>query len=139
MVVNKFGEMNGWNSIKVNLFGRDVEGITGVKYNDNVVKENVYGAGNMPVGRSRGNYSAEASITIYKEEADALRWASPVRLQEIAPFDIVVQYVSPSGAIQTDVLRNCEFTNDGVEATQADGSLTTEYVLILSHIDYNVA
>lgn len=137
-VINKFGEMLGWNAIRVNLFGRDVEGITGISYTDTETKENVYGAGKYPVGRSRGNYEAEASMTLYKEEADALRLASPVRLQEIAPFDVVVQYVALNGAIQTDVLRNCEFTNDGVEVEQADGSITTEYTLILSHIDWNV-
>lgn len=139
MIINKFGEMQGWNAITVNLFGRDVEGITSLSYTDSETKENVYGAGKYPIGRSRGNYEPEASITLYKEEADALREASPVRLQEIAPFDIIVQYVDNNGLIKKDILRNCEFTNDGVEVEQSDGSITTEYTLILSHIDWNVA
>jgi|SRR5690606_4293183 len=137
-VINKFGTMQGWNNITVNLFGRDIEGISGVSYTDTESKENVYGAGKYPVGRSRGNYEAEASLTLYKEEADALREASPVRLQEIAPFDVVVQYADNEGNIKKDILRNCEFTNDGVEVEQSDGSISTEYTLILSHIQWNV-
>ena len=28
VVINKFGQMQGWTSISVNMMGRDVEGIT---------------------------------------------------------------------------------------------------------------
>lgn len=137
-IINKFGTMSGWNNITVNLFGRDVEGITALKYNDTMTKENVYGAGAYPVGRSRGNYEPDASITIYKEETDALRKAAGDRLIELAPFDIIVQYMDKTGNIVKDILRNCEFTNDGVDVKQADGSIATEYILILSHIQWNV-
>jgi len=137
-VINKFGTMTGWNNITVNLFGRDVEGITALSYSDSESKENVYGAGKYPVGRSNGNYEAEGSLSLYKEEADALRDASPVRLTDVAPFDIVVQYADRDGNIRKDILRNCEFMADGVEVEQGDGSITTEYELILSHIEWNV-
>lgn len=137
-VINKFGTMTGWNNITINLFSRDVEGITALSYNDSMTKENVYGAGAYPIGRSRGNYEPEASITLYKEEADAIRKAAGGRLVEIAPFDIIVQYMDKTGNIVKDILRNCEFTNDGVEVEQSDGSITTEYTLILSHIEWNV-
>lgn len=137
-VINKFGTMQGWNAITVNLFGRDVEGITALKYLDSVTKENVYGSGSKPVGRSRGNYEAEASITLYKEEVDAIKAASNVPLLDIAPFDIVVEYTLPDGTILKDIIRNAEFTNDGVEVEQNDGTITTEYELIISHIEYNV-
>ncbi|HCY81539.1 MAG TPA: hypothetical protein DHV22_08045 [Xanthomarina gelatinilytica] len=139
IVINKFGTMQGWNAITVNLFGRDVEGITALKYLDSQEKENVYGSGSKPVGRSRGNYEAEASITLYKEEVDAIKSASDVPLLEIAPFDIIVQYTLPDGAIKKDIIRNAEFTNDGVEVEQGDGSITTEHELIISHIEYDAA
>lgn len=139
-IINKFGTMKGWNSVTVNLMGRDVEGITELSYNDSQEKENVYGAGPYPVGRSRGNYEAEASITLFKEEVDALKLAMPPgrRLLDVAPFDIVVEYEADDGMIYKDVIRNCEFTNDGIEVSQADGTIATEYELIVSHIDWNV-
>ncbi len=140
-VVNPFGTMKGWNSITVNLLGRNVKGITGVSYSDTVAKENVYGAGGYPIGRSEGNYEAEAALTLFKEETDALKLSLPrgKRLQDIAPFDIVVVYKNTGGVIMTDIIRNCEFTNDGIDVSQSDGSIATEYTLIISHIDWNVA
>lgn len=132
--------MQGWNSITANMLGRDVEGFLAIKYTDNWEKQNVKGGGGFPIGRSRSNYEAEASITLYKEEVDALRLSLPKgkRLQDIAPFDIVVQYATADGAILKDVIRNCEFTNDGFEPAQGDGTLSTEYKLIVSHIEFNV-
>lgn len=132
--------MQGWNSITVNLLGRNLEGITEINYTDSTTKENVYGAGGMPIGRSEGNYEAEASMTLLKEEADGLRLSLPPgkRLQDIAPFDIVVVYENKTGLILTDIIRNCEFTNDGVEVAQSDGTIATQYTLIISHIDFNV-
>lgn len=140
IVTNKFGTMQGWNSVIINILGRDVVGVTAIKYLDSEAKENVYGAGKYPIGRSRGNYEPEASITLYKEEIDGIKAALPVgvRLQDIAPFDIVVQYTTEDGIILKDVIRNVEFTNDGVELEQNGGSITTELELIISHILYNV-
>lgn len=140
-IINKFGEMTGWNSITVNFLNRDCEGITSIKYTDTVAKENVYGAGRMPIGRSSGNYEAEASMTLYKEEVDAIKAALPSgkRLQDIEPFDITVVYENSQGRVVTDRIRNCEFTNDGVEVEQADGTIATEYTLIISHIEWQVA
>lgn len=139
-IINKFGTMQGWNSVKVNLLGRDVIGITAIKYDDTLTKENVYGAGKFPIGRSQGNYAATASITLLKEEADALRRSVPPgkRLQDIGAFDIPVVY-EYDGPLGGDVIRNCEFTNNGVDVKQADGTIATEFTLITSHIDWNAA
>lgn len=139
-IINKFGTMTGWNSVTVNLLGRDVEGINSVSYNDAETKENAYGGGKYPIGRSRGNYEPEASIGLYKEEVDALRLSLPVgkRLQDIAPFDIVVEYAREDGAITRDIIHNVEFTSDGVEVAQGDGTISREYDLIVSHITYGV-
>ncbi|QQV91581.1 hypothetical protein Peternella1_45 [Winogradskyella phage Peternella_1] len=139
-IINKFGTMQGWNDITVNLLSRDVEGITALKYDDTVTKENVPGAGMYPVGRSKGNYEATASITLYKEEADAIKSALATggRLQDILPFDINVQYEKADGSIVKDRIRNCEFTNDGVDVSNGDGTISIEYTLIVSHIEWNV-
>ena len=71
-IINRFGQMTGWNNIVVNMLSRDVEGITELAYDDNVKKEHAYGAGKFPVGRGEGNYEAKASITLYKEEVDKI-------------------------------------------------------------------
>ena len=140
-IINKFGKMQGWNSITVNLLGRDVEGITQFSYNDSVEMENAYGGGMFPVGRGEGNYVAEnPKLTLYKEEWDAIQKAIPpgTRIQEIEPFDVIVIYKQKSGLITKDIIRNCQFTGRGVEAAQNDKTLIYEAELICSHIDWNV-
>ena len=74
-LINKFGKIAGWNSVKVVMLGRQVEGITALSYKDSKEKDNIYGAGEFPVGRGEGNYKAEASITLLKEEVNALQLA----------------------------------------------------------------
>lgn len=139
-IINKFGTLQGWNSITVNLLGRDVEGITAVKYNDSQTKENAYGAGPNPIGRGKGNYEPEASITLYKEEIDGIQKVLPPgsRLQDVPPFDIQVVYEKEDGQIQKDRIMNCEFTDNGRDVKQNDGTIATELKLITSHILWNV-
>lgn len=141
-IINKFGTLTGWNSITVNLLGRDLEGINSIKYGDEVKKQNAYGSGKYPIGREEGNYEPDApELGLYKEEVNGLLRSLPPgrRIQDIGPFDVNVAYELPSGEIMKDRIRNCEFTNMGVDVKQADGSIVTVFKLICSHIDYNVA
>jgi len=140
-IINKFGTMQGWNSVTANFLGRDAEGITEISYDDEVTKENVKGAGMMPIGRAVTGYEANASITLMKEEVDALMRSLPKgkRLQDISPFDINVVYINQDFVVQIDRIRNCEFTNVGVAVKQGDGTIATEYKLIVSHIEWNIA
>lgn len=139
-IINKFGTVAGWNNITANMLGRDIEGITELAYSDETKKENIYGAGNKPVGRSSGNYEPKASITLYKEEVDAILAALPngKGMQDIAPFNIEVAYET-DGSIRKDRIRNVEFLGNGVDVKSNDGSITTKYDLIVSHIEWNVA
>lgn len=140
VVINKFGTMQGWTSVTVNMMGRDVEAITKIMYDDTITKENVKGAGGYPIGRSRGDYEATSSIGLYKEEVDAIQDALPAgkRIQDIAPFDIIVQY-DIDGVIKKDIIHNCEFTNRAIEVSQGDGTISTDYELLISHITWNAA
>lgn len=138
-IVNKFGKVAGWNSITLNLLGRDVEGITEISYDDTTEKENIYGAGGYPVGRGEGNYAANASITLQEEERRAILASLPAntRMQDIPPFDIPVAY-EYGGKLYKDIIRNCEFTNNGVEVSQNDKTMNFSFELIVSHISWNV-
>jgi len=140
-IINKFGTMQGWNNITVNLLGRNVEGISAIAYDDTMTKENVKGAGGYPIGRSRGGYEATASITLYKEEVAAIQAMLPPgkRLQDIAPFDIVVVYENENGVIDTDIIRACEFTNNKRDVKTGDGTIAVELTLIISQVDWSIA
>ena len=88
----------------------------------------------------RGITKAEASITLLKEEVNALQLAlgSGKRLTDIEPFDIPVMY-EYKGLVMKDVIRNVEFTDNGVDVKQGDKSIATQFTLLPSHIDWNVA
>jgi hypothetical protein len=139
-IVNKFGTMQGWNAVTVNFLGRDLEGVKELSYNDSQKKENVYGAGIMPIGRGRGNYEAKSSILLLKEEVDAIKKSLPAgkSMRDIAPFDIVVEYETDNGTILKDRIRNVEFMGDGVEVKQNDMTIDTKYELLISHIEWNI-
>lgn len=139
-IINSLGKLQGWNNITTNLFARDVVGITELAYDDNTKKENVMGAGQFMVGRSEGNYEAKASVTLLKEEVDAILDTLPPgsRLQDIEMSDIVVQYAMKTGKIRKDIIRNAEFTGNSIDIKQGDGSIATKLELIISHIDWNV-
>ena len=138
-IVNSLGKLQGWNNVTTNLFGRDVVGIMEINYSDNTKKENSYGAGGMPVGRTESNYEAKASITLLKEEVDAIKATLPPgkRLQDIDISDIVVEFALKSGKINKDKIRNAEFTGTEIAVKQGDGSITVKLELIVSHIDWN--
>ena len=129
-LINKFGKIAGWNSVKVVMLGRQVEGITALSYKDSKEKDNIYGAGEFPVGRGEGNYKAEASITLLKEEVNALQLALGSGIPGMYEY---------KGLVMKDVIRNVEFTDNGVDVKQGDKSIATQFTLLPSHIDWNVA
>lgn len=136
-IINKFGEMVGWNNITFNWLDRDVEGISALEYDDDREMENITGAGGFPVGQGTGNYTATASVTLYMEEVRAMEKAlpRPKRLQDIVIPSVIVEY-DLNGEIIRDVLRNVRIKNRGVAATNNDKSLVKKYDLLVSHIDW---
>jgi hypothetical protein len=130
------GKAHSWASITVVLAGATLVGITAINYSDETEKENGYGAGQMPIDRGEGNYTAEASITIRANESEALE-AKAVngRLQDLGVFDIIVQYLV--GTKKTKhIIRNAEFTGNKRDVKQGDKLIDVEHKLIISHIDW---
>ena len=130
-----------WANLDVRIANKQLVGITKINYYEEQDMENIYGAGQYPVARGYGRIKATGSITLLREEIEELRRASTEthRLQDLAPFDIIVSYVPVGGTvIKTDVLRNVQFMDDGVEANEGDTSNSKELNLIISHIDHAI-
>lgn len=138
------GSQMAWGDINLVLFGRTVDGITAIKYGDKQEKNNNYGRGRQPVNRTRGKVEPEASITLYDYEVRAILDAAKQanqgkRLQDLKPFDVVVNYDNGDGVIRTDVLRNAEFNGTMIDTKTGDGNaIAMECQLIISHIEWNV-
>lgn len=134
----------GWSNMAILINGLlPTIGITAIDYTENGEIVNLLGFGNTPIARGVGNYTYEASITLYKSEIIALQNAARAQnplnttgtISGILPFDIVVSYMRPDGSgITTDILKDVQFTNNKSGGAQGDTSLTTELTLVISQI-----
>lgn len=139
-LTNRFGKMAGWNSVTLNLFGRDVEGILDISYDDNVEHEKIMGAGNMPIGYGEGNYAANVSITLHMEEVNEILKNIPpgMRISDAAPVPVIAQY-EYQDRILTDVINFFKITGLGKEVKQGDKVVGQKLTCFCISINWNVA
>lgn len=129
------GREFGWADIVTTIGGVPVTGIRAIKYEEEMEKENIYGAGRNPVSRGYGRVKTTASITLLSGTVMALKAKAPKgQLFRIAPFSITVSYQPDAGAIVTHVLKNCEFKKSAFDWKEGDMSKEIELELIVSHI-----
>jgi hypothetical protein len=135
------GNEYSWEDLQVVMLGRPLLGITGIEYKEEQTKTNIYGRGNKPVARTRGNKTYSGSLVILQSEYEALQATAGEgkSLNDLPRFDITVAYAAASGGvITTDVLRNVEFTDLTKALNQGDANMNVSLPLIIGSIDYNV-
>ena len=130
-----------WVDVQVQMNGRKVIGLRGVKYKISQEKEVIYGAGSEPLTIGRGNKSYEGEFTVLQSELEALTRSAGTGadIVDIPPFDIVVSYApNDGGAIVTDVIRYAEFTENEKSMSQGDKNMEITLPFIALKIDKNV-
>lgn len=132
------GVVHSWASVQVLIGGVPVVGINKINYDTKQTKENIYGAGQNPVGKGYGKIERSCTIGLSREEAEALRAASPTGcLTDLSPFNIIVKYLPVSGQkMATHRILGAEFTSDGAELNEGDTSDYNDYELLVSDIQY---
>lgn len=131
------GMLCSWADVVVLIGGVPVTGIIGVEYGDSQEVVNKYGAGRYPVGRAKGRITLSGKLILYQEEVQALSAQSPTkRLQDLPPFDIIVQYIPDSGILVTDKVRNCHFSDNARKWKEGDTGQEVELPLVPSHIEW---
>lgn len=131
------GMLYSWADIVILIGGVPITGITAIEYGDSQEVVNKYGAGRYPVGRAKGRITPSGKITLYQEEVQALQAQSlNGRLQDLPPFDIIVQYIPDSGIIHTDKIRNCSFSENARKWKEGDTSAEVELPIVPSHIEW---
>lgn len=131
------GMLTSWADITTLIAGVPVTGIVGVEYAENQEVVNKYGAGRYPVGRAKGRISPEGKLILYQEEVQAIQAQAPGgRIQDIAPFDVIVNYMPDSGIVKTDKLRNCQFSGNARKWKEGDTGQEVELPLVMSHIEW---
>lgn len=124
-----------WGDITATIGGVPMVGITEIEYSDDQTIENHYAAGRYPVSRSKGRIVPAAKITLLMSEIIALQAKSPTgRLQDIAPFPIIVSYIPEDGQIVIDKILNCQFKKNTRTWKEGDTKQSIPLDLVPSHI-----
>jgi hypothetical protein len=130
------GKAYDFTQIAVKILGAPTVSVSAIDYTEEQAKENNYGTGSRPVSRGRGAITASAKITISMNDSEAIRDVAPDgSLLKLAPFDIEVCFLNEQ-KIVNHVIKNCEFTTDGVSGSTGDKDLKKSFDLLPSHIKY---
>lgn len=132
------GNEYSWGDIVCTIAGVPVVGITGIEYSDEQEVVNNYGAGRYPVSRSKGRITCTGKITLYASEVNALvNKTLNGRLQDVAPFDVIVSYIPDGGGVVVhDKLRACQFSKNSRSWSEGDTSTTVDLDLTIGYIQW---
>lgn len=105
-------------------------GIESISYSHRLEPTKVRGTRARPLGRTLGEYDAEASITVYKRDAEIL-------LKELGPgymereFQLAVSYAKLGAGtpMQLDVLKGCRIMSEEDSHSQGTDALRTTFEL----------
>lgn len=119
-LVLKNGVAVGSANISTIVGGVILTGIKSIDFKVNQKKENIYGFGQEPVARGRGQVEyPEGSMEILLEEWKQICAAAPNRdPKQIAMFNIPIVY--DNNALEKEVLNNVEFTSHGYSPKAGD-------------------
>lgn len=126
-----------WASIRLEILGAPLVGVTSIAYGEKDSKENNYGIGRFVVSRGYGNVEPNASISLYKDSLEALQKIAPNgRIQDIPAFDVTVAYINRGGKFMKEIIRNFEFTENQVSSSQGENKIVVSIECICSHINW---
>lgn len=104
-------------------------GIKEISYSDSLEPGKVRGNHAQNVGRTRGEYSAEASITLYKQEFDEMIALMGTGYGE-KYFDISVSYAEAGSPTKTDLV-----TGNRIKRVENSGSEGNEALIVKVDLD----
>lgn len=105
------GIRHEWSSVVIKLQGDLYIGIKSFSYNDTLGPTKIRGTHPVPIGRTRGEYDAEATIELYTAEARQFRKKLGPGYKEIA-FDVVCSYDEDGFDTITDTIVGCRIKKD---------------------------
>ena len=132
------GRAYDYSQIIIQALGGVLVSAKSISYTEEQEKVNNFGTGNRPVSRGQGAIEASASIELSMNDIEVLRdlvASDNGSLLAIPAFDITVTFLNLQKVV-THVIKNAEFTNDGVESSQGDGDIVFSFDLVASHVEY---
>lgn len=130
------GEAFSYVQITPLFLGVPLVSMTSITYEEVQEKVDNLGTGNRPVSRGRASIVATGSIELSMNDIEAMREVAPNgSLLAIPASDFILVFGNPQN-VQTHVLKNLEFTNDGGAGTQGDTDLKLTLNFIISDVQY---
>lgn len=128
------GNRFSWASIVLNANGTEITGITEISYSHKLEPGTVRGAGPWKAGRTRGEYTAEGSLTLLRSDWDAFRDSLGDGFLEI-DFTTSVSYSEVAeGPVVTDELVGCRIKGPEHSPSQGTDPTTVQLPLDILYI-----
>lgn len=134
------GVRASWAEIEIRIRRMTTLGVRAISYKPSLEPTEVYGAGVLPAGRTRGIAKFEGSIELLKEEADLLLFHLGDGFGEV-PFDVAVNYriddgtpAQVRGSIHQDVLYGCRIKSVDQSPSQGADGLVVKLDLSVMNI-----
>ena len=118
------------------FLGVPLVSMSSITYEEIQEKINNMGVGNRPVSRGRGAIDASGSMELSMNDIEAIRDVAPSGSLLLLPAsDFVLVFGNPQN-VQTHILKNLEFTNDGVTGAVGDTDLKLTLNFVISNVQY---
>lgn len=127
-----------WADVNLNLGGRDITGIRGVKYSEKIEREPLFAKGRYPHSVQSGNVTIEGEITLLQSELESLIKAGGGSLLNLRGLTCTVSYGSlkDNATLINDVITGLYFTESPKELKQGDMNMEIAIPFLATRIDY---
>ena len=131
-----------YSSVTITIANLPYSGVTEINYSDDISRSKLMGTGIFPLGLTRGNYTAEGSITIVKEQfpkiSAALSQQGGGRGFAEVSFLVTVTYAEPGSALITDTIEGCKIKhNENSHSSGSTDGLVHKFDLDVFRIKWN--
>lgn len=145
MAVIAYPTINGvrydFSSVEINIDGTLFNGVKEITYKQSLEPGELRGTRAQLIGRTRGKYSAEATLTMFKTEYQQLVAALSAKglgYMETA-FDIVVNHSEAAEGVVTDLIVGCRIKDDEDSGSEGSDPLVVKVSLHVMRINRNGA
>lgn len=122
------GTRYDFSSIEIVAGNRTITGAKAISYKNGLKPGVVRGTSAQKNGRTRGQYEPEASLTLYKQEADELIEALGTGYME-KPFDIVIHYADDGQPTKTTRIIGARIADESDDHEEGSDALATKFDL----------
>lgn len=130
------GQAFSYSQITTLYLGVPLVSMTSITYEETQEKVDNPGTGNRGISRGRADIKSSGSMELSMNDIEALREIAPQGSLLLLPSaDLLVVFGNLQN-VQTHVLKNLEFINDGGTGTQGDTDMKMTLNFIISNVIY---